>query len=63
VEVIYVGCDDWSRNLWKSTKTGNIYVEVDGGLYDRTPDFEEPCSLIITMDKVTIIGIKEKFNG
>lgn len=42
VSLKFVGVDDWSRKLYK-TENGTILVDVDGELYTRTPDWEEPC--------------------
>jgi len=42
-EVKYVGEDDWGRKLYR-TEHGNTLVDVDGMLYTRTPDYDEPCS-------------------
>jgi hypothetical protein len=51
----YVGVDWWSRPLYKSEKTGRVYVEVDGGLYTRTEDWEEPISQICLMTDIEIV--------
>ena len=59
MDVTYVGKDEWSRDLYKSVLTGYIYVNVDGTLYDRTPDWEEPNSPLVKLDKVTIVSKKE----
>lgn len=39
----YIGDDDWSRKLYKK-EDGTVLVDVDGMLYTRTPDYDEPCS-------------------
>lgn len=51
----FVRLDDWSRRLFKSQKTGNVYVEVDGYLYDMT-DEGEPISPIINMDDIEVVS-------
>ena len=45
------GYDDWSRRLFKSEKTGRIYVQVDGALYTRT-DWDEPDSPLCSLDAI-----------
>ncbi|MBK9497277.1 MAG: hypothetical protein IPO08_22715 [Xanthomonadales bacterium] len=49
-----IGYDDFSRALYHSQKTGAVYVEVDGELFSRTPDYEEPCTSIGRLTDVTI---------
>lgn len=57
MDVIYIGEDDWSRKLYKSTKTGIIYAEVDGYLHTITSE-GEPCSPICLVKSVHIQGDK-----
>jgi len=59
MDVTFAGIDDWSRILWKSTKTGNIYVQVDGGLCTRT-SWDEPCNELCKMKDVTTILTPEQ---
>jgi hypothetical protein len=58
-----VGMDYWSRRLFKSVKTGSVYVEVDGLLYNMT-DEGEPESIICSLDAIEIVkggdGINEE---
>jgi len=55
-----VGQDEWSRALYKSRKTGRVYVEVDGKLYTQN-EFGEPCDCIGSLSDVEIV--KEEKDG
>ena len=39
---IYIGKDDWYRDLFRR-QDGEVFVDVDGILHTRTPDWGEPC--------------------
>ena len=56
--VTRIGQDDWNRNLFKSVKTGRVYVEVDGSLYTRT-DEGEPCTPLCKMSLVMYLSDKQ----
>ena len=58
MEVTYVGKDDWSRELYKSTKTDRIFVNVDGTLHTIT-DEGEPYFPLIFLDDPALIVHKE----
>jgi len=61
MEVTYVRTDYWSRDLYKSTKTGTIYADVDGVLHPIT-DEGEPLYPIVKLSEVTIVDTKEDSN-
>ena len=52
--VTYVRTDYWSRDLYKSTKTGKIFADVDGVLHTIT-DEGEPCCPVVKLSEVTVI--------
>jgi len=59
----FVGIDFWCRNHYKSEKTGREYIEVDGGLYTMTEDWEEPISCICQMTDIEIVKEEQDENN
>ena len=55
MQVTLIGQDEWSRNVYKSTKTNIEYVDVDGVLHTMTPDWGEPCDPLCKLADVEIV--------